>query len=137
MTMYSSSYIVTLSSIFICSLTFGVTEISVMTTQMSSGIAAKSLFQRPCGRQDAFAEKTKTKIMKKKHNKTSVCSYFFLMLNICLSLLVFFFNTLCISSLLPKDFVSYHFLFLSEYATDNSTCSCFQQDQRTYLNLKF
>lgn len=113
--MYSQIYILTPVSgkkiilPFICSSTFGVMEISVTMTQMSLGIAAKSLFQRPCGRWDAFAENTKHKNHGKKLN-TSECFFFSNVEHLPLSLF-FFFYTLCISSLLPKDFVSYHFLF--------------------------
>lgn len=80
-----------------------------MMTQMSSGIAAKSLFQRPCGRWDAFTENTKHKNHGKKTENIRMLLFFFSNVeHLPLSLFLFFY-TLCISSFLPKDFVSFFF----------------------------
>lgn len=97
---------------FICSSTFGVMEISVMTTRLSSGTAAKPLFQRPCGRQDAFAENTKTK---KNHKKTkhqyALVFFCWTFASLFFVFLFFIYSVHIVSSAQGLCFLSFFYLF--------------------------
>ncbi len=76
--------------IFIYSLTFGVMEISVMMTQLSSGIAAKSS-SKDLEEDKMNSQRTQKKLKSwQKHPQQNISMLlFFLMLNICLFLLFF------------------------------------------------
>lgn len=98
-----------------------------MTTQMSLGTAAKSLFQRPCGRQDIFAVE--------KNSKHQNALIFFLMLNICLYQFFFYLFVLfyfvffySVHFLSFAQGLSYFLLFFFKASRlqINPACSCFK-----------